>query len=602
MEFTQLSLHENLLKGVLDAGYENAMPVQEAVFAHSFSGKDIYAQSQTGSGKTAAFLVSMFQRILMNNDSKGRKALILAPTRELACQIEDEAVKLAKHTGIKAGSFYGGVGYGPQLEMLKNNVQVLIGTPGRVIDLVKQGHMMLGDVGFLVIDEADRMFDMGFIEDLRLLLKYLPPSTNRQTMLFSATLNVRVKNLAWEYMHEPEEIVIESETVTVDTITQELYHVGSDEKMPLMLGILKKEQPKSCIVFCNLKRTVEEIAKRLSMNGYNCEYIMGDLPQKQRQHILDKFKEGSLSMMVATDVAARGLDIEDLSMVINYDLPLEAENYVHRIGRTARAGKKGKAITFACEKYVYGLRDVEKYIERSIPVIPVDVEMFAEDASKNMRIHRDFHDTNARSSGGHNQKRPEYKKNTSHTEKRPYDKNRTASTSAQGSVRNKNVSDQNYKNSTSRNKPVQKAVQESREISAKNRREKTERPESLYAMSMEERLAMYKKKYGQAADAQKPSTGEKGRPAKPFTKGKASTTPKGSATPKPFASAKNGSSKDTKRTDSAKRGVSDSKVSRARPNTVSEQTRGQNTKASNAPEKKSGILGFIAALFQKKGE
>jgi ATP-dependent RNA helicase RhlB len=386
MDYSELNMHPDLARGVAEAGYETCMPVQAAVFPHAFAGEDIYAQSQTGTGKTAAFLISIFQRIMTDPASRTRKVLILAPTRELAVQIEDETKKLGKYLPISIGSFYGGVSYGPQLDKLRDDVQMLIGTPGRIIDLVQQGKMMLREVGFLVVDEADRMFDMGFIDDLRKLLRYLPGPKERQTFLFSATLNFRIKNLAWEYMDEPKEILIEAETVTVDLVTQELYHVGADEKFRLLLGILARDKPASALIFCNQKFMAEEIARRLGINGYSCEYIMGDLPQSKRLQVIDALKAGKLSLLVATDVAARGLDVNALDMVINYDLPMDPESYVHRIGRTARAGAAGKAISMACEKFVYGLPAIEKYIETKLPVMPVTEELFGIDKSAGMRF------------------------------------------------------------------------------------------------------------------------------------------------------------------------------------------------------------------------
>jgi len=379
-------MHPDLARGVEDAGYVSCMPVQAAVFPHAFEGEDIYAQSQTGTGKTAAFLVSIFQRIMSDSASRHRRVLILAPTRELAVQIESEAKKLGKHLPISIGSFYGGVAYGPQIDMLRDNVQMIIGTPGRIIDFVEQGKMMLRDVGFLVVDEADRMFDMGFIDDLRKLLRYLPPPKERQTYLFSATLNFRIKNLAWEYMDEPKEIVIEAETVTVDLVSQELYHVGSDEKFRVLLGLLARDKPASALIFCNQKFKAEEISRRLGINGYECEYIMGDLPQAKRLQVIERLKAGKLALLVATDVAARGLDVNSLDLVVNYDVPMDPESYVHRIGRTARAGASGKAITLACEKFVYGLPAIEKYIETKIPVFPVSPELFGEDKSSGIRF------------------------------------------------------------------------------------------------------------------------------------------------------------------------------------------------------------------------
>lgn len=388
MLFTELSLHPDLQKGIEASGYSTCMPVQEQVFVNSFQGHDICAQSQTGTGKTAAFLVSIFQRMLTDPASAGKKAFILAPTRELAVQIQDEAEKLGAATGISSGCFYGGVGYGQQYDMLRDNVRIIIGTPGRIIDLIQQGRLVLADVGFLVVDEADRMFDMGFIDDLRRILRYLPPPERRQSFLFSATLGMRIKDLAWEYMKSPVEVVIEPERVTVDLVAQELYHVGVHEKFRFLLGILAREKPKSAIVFCNQKNMAEEVARRLSLNGIDCDYIMGDLPQSRRSAIIENLKSGNLEILVATDVAARGLDIEGLDLVVNFDIPNEAETYVHRIGRTARAGKSGKAITLACERFVYGLPAVEEFIGQKIPVFTFSEELLAEDKSSRMHYHQ----------------------------------------------------------------------------------------------------------------------------------------------------------------------------------------------------------------------
>ncbi len=386
MNFTELDLHPDLRKGVEEAGYVSCMPVQAQVFPHAFAGEDIYAQSQTGTGKTAAFLVSIFQRIMTDPAMRDRKVLILAPTRELAVQILEETRKLGKYLPVSSGAFFGGVGYGPQVDMLKANVQMIIGTPGRIIDLIQQGKMLLKDVGFLVIDEADRMFDMGFIDDLKRLLRYLPPPDKRQTYLFSATLGERVRHLAWDYMREPKEIVIEPENVTVDQVTQEVHHVAASDKFRLLLGILRRENPQSAIIFCNQKYMVEEVARRLNINGITCDFIMGDLPQVRRLEIIRQLKAGTLKILVATDVAARGLDIDALDMVVNYDVPLDTESYVHRIGRTARAGKSGKAVTLACEKFVYSLPAIEEFIHMRIPVAPFDDSLLADDRSSGMHF------------------------------------------------------------------------------------------------------------------------------------------------------------------------------------------------------------------------
>jgi ATP-dependent RNA helicase RhlB len=392
MEFKDLPLHPDLQRGIAEADYATCMQVQEQVLTHAFSGQDLYVQSQTGTGKTAAFLIVIFQRLLSEELLTGKKALIMAPTRELAVQIEEEAKMLAKYLPFKIGSFYGGVGYTQQQQLLKDNAQILVGTPGRVLDLNKSGRMNLMDIAFLVLDEADRMFDMGFYPDLRKLIKVVPPADRRQTMLFSATLNAWVKNLAWEYTKAPFEIEIEPEIVTVEEIEQILYHVPSEEKMKLLLGILEREKPESAVIFCNTKRYTEIVAKRLRINGYECEFIIGDLPQSRRSKVIDDVKAGKIKFLVATDVAARGLDIEGLSMVINYDLPVESENYVHRIGRTARAGRTGKAITLASEQDVYELPAIERYIGKKIPSEIAAPELHAEDKSAGVQIRTEFYE------------------------------------------------------------------------------------------------------------------------------------------------------------------------------------------------------------------
>ena len=252
-----------------------------------------------------------------------------------------------------------------------------------------QKKMDLNSVAYLAIDEADRMFDMGFYPDLRKIVRFLPGSDIRQTMLFSATLNSYVKNLAWEYTKDAKEIVIEAENVTVDEIDQELIHVASDDKIPLLLGILQKENPESLIIFCNTKKMCEILSKRLKLNGVKNEFIIGDLPQSRRLKIMDNFKDGKIKCLIATDVAARGIDVNDLAMVVNFDLPNEAENYVHRIGRTARAGKSGKAYSFCSEQDVYSLMPIERYIEKQIPSRLADKEEFVEDKSRNVYIKLD---------------------------------------------------------------------------------------------------------------------------------------------------------------------------------------------------------------------
>ena len=365
------------------------MPVQTETFAYTLKGRDVYVQSQTGTGKTAAFLVTIFQRMAHEEPGRRTKALIVAPTRELAVQIEEEARLLGRYLDVRIGCFYGGVTYTKQEKLLRGGLDMIIGTPGRLIDFNRQGKIDFHDIGILVIDEADRLFDMGFLPDLRRILKKLPPRDKRLTMLFSATLDYRVRELAWEYMNDPAEIEIEPEQITVDGITQELYHVGCEEKLSLLLGLLAREQPENALIFTNTKHMAVEVAGRLELNGYPCEYIMGDLPQQQRLKVIEGIKNKRIRFLVATDVAARGLHIDDLSLVVNYDLPADPENYVHRIGRTARAGKTGKAVSLACDRFVYGLEAIEAYIKRKLPITWPDIELFAEDKSAGKRISAD---------------------------------------------------------------------------------------------------------------------------------------------------------------------------------------------------------------------
>ena len=478
MKFTEFSLHENLQKGIENAGYVECTPVQEQVLKAIIEGRDLYVQSQTGTGKTCAYLTSVIQQLLSRTDVQGKQALVMVPTRELAVQVQEEAEKLCSGSSLKCASFYGGVGYDKQVAALKKGADILIGTPGRVIDLNQGGQMDLANVGFLVIDEADRMFDMGFYPDLRTLIKVLPASEKRQTMLFSATLNSYVKNLAWEYTRNPAEITIAAENITVDEIDQELLHVSSTDKTRLLLGIINSEKPESLIIFCNTKRTCEVIAKRLRINGVETEYIIGDLPQKKRLAIMDKFKAGKVKCLVATDVAARGIDVNDLAMVINYDLPNEAENYVHRIGRTARAGKSGKAYTFCSEQDVYSLPPIERYIEKQIPSRVAEESMMAEDKSKDMYIRTDsYHEE-------YNDKSEFGRLRQAQYERSGRGKKHGSHGSSKGSGR--------Y---SSRNEEAKKEYKRDRRVY------NPAYEEALASMSSEERMKLYREKYAGAANA-----------------------------------------------------------------------------------------------------
>jgi ATP-dependent RNA helicase RhlB len=371
MNFSELDVPYEVKQGIEHTGFTICTPVQEAVIPRALRGEDVAAQAQTGTGKTAAFLISLFSRMIRNpavdlGDSP--QALIIAPTRELADQIYHEAIRLGKFTGFRLLAVYGGIDYQKQMDTLKNGVDVLVGTPGRLIDYFKQHVYSLKKTRYLVIDEADRMFDMGFIDDLRFIIKKMQPYTRRQSMLFSATLSYRVMELAYEHMNLPEKISITPEKVTVEQVEQVLYHVGKHEKIPLLLGILKKEKPNRAIIFVNTRRAAEMVVERLNRNNWKAQAITGEIEQKKRLRILAEFKEGKLPILVATDVASRGIHVESVTHVINYDLPQDAEDYVHRIGRTGRAGLNGRAVSLADEEYVYSLEEIEKFIGQKIPV------------------------------------------------------------------------------------------------------------------------------------------------------------------------------------------------------------------------------------------
>jgi ATP-dependent RNA helicase RhlB len=389
VRFDELSIHEKVLDGIKTAGFTDCTQVQEKTLPAALDGRDIAAQSQTGTGKTAAFLIAVFSRMLnMPAPKRGLspRALIIAPTRELAVQIEAEARLLGTPAGFSILSVYGGIDYQKQRETLSKGVDVLIGTPGRLIDYLKQKVYNLRKTQFLVIDEADRMFDMGFISDLRFMLRRMSTYDKRQSMLFSATLSHRVLELCYEHMNMPEQFTITPEKVTVEQIEQELYHVGMSEKFGFLLWILRNETDGRYLIFCNTKAATERLDILLNANGFKAAGITGDLPQKKRMKVLSQFKDGMMPILVATSVASRGLHIDGVTHVINYDIPEDPEDYVHRIGRTARAGAVGKAITLACEKYVHALSDVEDYIKQSIPVITMTDEMIIKDYKK-VRIH-----------------------------------------------------------------------------------------------------------------------------------------------------------------------------------------------------------------------
>ena len=379
MKFSELDLPSELMLGIEKVNFVDLTPVQEESIPLALQGSDVAAQAQTGTGKTAAFLIALFTRLQKNKpeSKRGPSALILAPTRELVVQICSDAEGLGAFCPFKVQAIFGGVDYEKQRKALQDGVDIIVATPGRLIDYAKQNVFSLKHVESLVIDEADRMFDMGFIRDLRYILRKLPPFEKRQTMLFSATLSPRVMELAYEFMNIAEKVRIEPEQVTAERVEQIVYHVSRREKFPLLLGLLKKEEGDvRVLLFVNTKREGEHLSGRLKVNDFRVAVLSGDIPQKKRLRILEDLKAGKLNFLVATDVASRGLHIEGVTHVVNYDLPQDAEDYVHRIGRTARAGAKGKSISFADEDLAYFLPDIEEYIGMKIPsTVPHDEDL-----------------------------------------------------------------------------------------------------------------------------------------------------------------------------------------------------------------------------------
>ena len=385
--FTEFDLPQEVLKGIESAGFTQCTPIQALALPMTLKGTDIAAQAQTGTGKTATFLLTTFNHLLKSPGKKGRgpRALVIAPTRELALQICEEAKVLGGHTDFRVLPVFGGIDYIKQQEALKRGTDIVVATPGRLIDYMKQKVFSPSRIQILVIDEADRLFDMGFIKDLRFILRRLPNYKKRQSMLFSATLSYGVMELAYEYMNNPQEVFAGPERVTVEEIDQVIYHVGKDEKINLLLGILKEETWNRLLIFANTRVGVEVLTRRLRDNGHAALGITGTVDQKKRLRIMQRFKAGEVKILVATDVASRGIHVEDIDLVINYDLPQDAEDYVHRIGRTGRVGKAGKAITMACERYVYHLDAVEKFIGEKIEVEWAGDDLYEKDVAKPYR-------------------------------------------------------------------------------------------------------------------------------------------------------------------------------------------------------------------------
>ncbi|MCX7997685.1 MAG: DEAD/DEAH box helicase [Leptospiraceae bacterium] len=366
MKFEELNLHENLLKAIQELNFEKMTPIQEIAIPLALEGKDIMGLAQTGTGKTISFLVPIIQKIITQNEEQ-TSTLVLAPTRELVLQIYEEAKRLLKYTDKKAVAIIGGTDYNEQLKGFQEGAHILIATPGRLIDHMKSKALDLRNIRYLVLDEADRMLDMGFIKDITYVMRKC--SKERQTMLYSATLSYYVMRIAYDYLKDPVEAKIDSESIVTEKIDQILYHLASEEKLPYLVNLILNDNEEGLgIIFTNYKVSVGEIVDTLRKYGIRAVGLSSNFDQKRRVKLLKEFRQGNFTHLVATDVASRGLDIENVKVVYNYDLPQDVENYVHRIGRTARAGKTGRSISFCSERDYNELEKIQKFLGNKIPV------------------------------------------------------------------------------------------------------------------------------------------------------------------------------------------------------------------------------------------
>lgn len=361
--FEDMNLSKEILKAVADMGFEEASPIQSRAIPHILDGKDVIGQAQTGTGKTAAFGIPILEKV--NPHDKKLQVLVLCPTRELAVQVAEEIRRLSKYKGdIKVLPIYGGQSIDRQIMGLKKGVQVIIGTPGRVMDHMERRTIKPETVKMVVLDEADEMLDMGFIDDIETILKKTPEE--RQTVMFSATMPPDIMSLAKKYQKSPEIIKVVHKELTVPSIEQVYFEVKETMKPEILSRLIDMYNPKLSLVFCNTKRRVDELLLQLQARGYACEALHGDMKQSQRDRVMEKFRKGIIDILVATDVAARGIDVDDVEAVFNYDVPQDEEYYVHRIGRTARAGRAGRAFTFVVGREIYKLRDIQRYTRTKI--------------------------------------------------------------------------------------------------------------------------------------------------------------------------------------------------------------------------------------------
>jgi ATP-dependent RNA helicase RhlB len=414
--FTDLELLAELLHGIYDMGFKYCTPIQKEILPSALKGLDVTGRAQTGTGKTAAFLLTIFTRLLRHPVAGHRpmgtpRALIMAPTRELVMQIQKDAEAIGKYAGFTTVGVFGGMDYDKQRQLLrKKAIDLIVATPGRLLDFKQKHDVDLQAVEILVIDEADRMLDMGFIPDMRKIVNSTPPKEKRQTMLFSATLTPEIMRLASQWMKDPINVEIQPEQVASDSVNQVIYIVTSHQKFSLLYNILQNEKPERVIIFANRRDETERLADRLKRHGIDCSLLSGAVAQEKRVRTLENFRNGKIRVLVATDVAGRGLHVEGISHIINYNVPHDAEDYVHRIGRTGRAGATGTSITFACEEESFYLPPIETYIGRSLKcTMPEDSWLVAPAAPAGGTEATPRHDHRRRYSGdsrGHSRRRP----------------------------------------------------------------------------------------------------------------------------------------------------------------------------------------------------
>lgn len=378
--FHDFDLPLSVMHGIADEKFEYCTPIQAEALPLVLEGEDLVAQANTGTGKSAVFLIAIFSRLL-NSPRKNAKngsprALIIAPTRELVIQIAKDGRNLGKYTNLRIEPVYGGANYEKQMDALRYKaVDVVVATPGRLLDFANKKVISFGECKIMVIDEGDRMLDMGFIPDVRRIISRIPPKEERQTLLFSATVSDDVKRLAYQWCVKPQYVEAESDQVTVDMIDQRVYLVTTEEKYRVLYNLIKQQSGDKIMVFANMKSEVRKLSERLNRNGIECVLLSGDVPQTKREKRLERFRSGNVKVLVATDVAGRGIHIEGINFVVNYSLPFEPEDYVHRIGRTGRAGASGISVSFACEEGAFYLPDIEEYIGRSLTCSPPTDEL-----------------------------------------------------------------------------------------------------------------------------------------------------------------------------------------------------------------------------------